>query len=134
MTGDDGHAVLMAYLRGTTPRGMPIRRKYPRRVDPASLPDIAFRLRVLHRTVAKERPELGTQADFAESIGMRRNHFANCLTGKARIGVDAALRIWLKFHVPLEWLYTGNRDFVPTRLMDRLDETTKELIAYANVS
>lgn len=134
MTNDDGAAVLMDYLKGTRSVGMPIRRKYPKRVDPKSLPEIALRLRAVHMAIAKDRPDLVTQADFARAIGMRRNTFANCLTGKARIGVDAALKIWLKFHVPLEWLYTGNSDFVPSKLMDRLAEAMWELKGFANVS
>lgn len=59
---------------------------------------------------------------FAEHAGISPSRVGNALKGLNRIGLEDAISICRTYHVTLDWIYIGRRDFLPRALADALDE------------
>ncbi|WP_420846830.1 helix-turn-helix domain-containing protein [Microvirga tunisiensis] len=69
-------------------------RNYPKRANPAAVPEIARRLRLLRRAVADSITDLSIQT------GITRSVWSNHENGQSRIGVDAAMKLCERYHAP----------------------------------
>lgn len=48
------------------------------------------------------------QSDYAETVGLSRNRYANWEAGTHRLSLDGALALHRRFGLSLDWLYTGD--------------------------
>ena len=97
------------------------KRHYPRRVDPNSIPEIAKRLRMVHSSVAKMHPELTSHTAFAAYVGISRNAWWNYEKGHGRISVDAAMKLYERFGVSLDWIYENDPKQMPYWIMSHVE-------------
>jgi transcriptional regulator with XRE-family HTH domain len=95
-------------------------RKYPKRTDPATIPEIGRRLRVLRKAVAGNITELGNQT------GITRSAWSNYENAISRIGVDAAMKVCDQYGVTLDWIYRGDSGALSDDLKKRLQELEAE--------
>lgn len=91
-----------------------------KRVDPASIPEIARRLRLLRKAVALNATEL------AATTGITRAAWSNYETAQARIGVDAAMKLCRAYGVTLDWIYFGDDEFLRAHLFKRIKAVEAE--------
>jgi transcriptional regulator with XRE-family HTH domain len=94
-------------------------RNYPKRANPAAVPEIARRLRMLRMAVAESITDLSIQT------GITRSAWSNYENGSSRIGVDAAMKLCDRYHVSLDWIYRGLDAMIPHGLAKRLQEVAK---------
>ena len=73
--------------------------------------DIATRLK-WHRTKVLGQ----TQAEFVESIGVKRSAYSLWEAGTQRLSLDGALVLRKKYGLSLDFLYEGNDDALPMAL------------------
>ena len=101
-------------------RVMKKHRNYPRRVQPNSIPQISNRLRLLHAAVSRRQPELASCTEFARFVGLSRNAWWNYVKGHGRISVDAAMRLYERLGVSLDWIYENDTRHMPWELMSEI--------------
>jgi len=95
-------------------------RNYGQRVDPAAIPEIARRLRLLRKAVADNITQLSIQT------GITRSAWSNYENGLSRIGVDAAMKLRI-YGATLDWIYFGDEEFLRAGLRERIKaEAEKE--------
>jgi DNA-binding XRE family transcriptional regulator len=84
------------------------------------------RLSCAHECDQKKMPLRQTtgmsQAEFAEMMGLTESQYGNFETGHTRIGIDAALALVRELRVNLDWIYLGERAWLPAELKERIDE------------
>ena len=94
-------------------------RHYPKRANPAAVPEIARRLRLLRKAVADSPTHLSV------TTGITRSAWSNYENGLSRIGVDAAMKLCDRYHVSLDWIYRGLDAMIPHGLAKRLQEVAE---------
>jgi len=103
----------MAYYR-------PMDSQKNQRLDPLTIPEISYRMRLLRKTTGLN------QTEFAKRVGVARNVWANVEGEFGRIGVDTALKLCSKYLVTLDWIYRGDTTLLPHGLAVRLEEVAEE--------
>ncbi|RCL01031.1 MAG: putative transcriptional regulator [Candidatus Tokpelaia sp. JSC189] len=68
-------------------------------------------------------PALGvfTQAEFARSIGISPTTWGNYEKNGMRPQIDEALKLVERFGLTLDWIYLGDRRYLPLEIAERLD-------------
>ena len=76
---------------------------------------------VLAKRLVRTRLALGyrTQSAFAEQVGLHPHQINVFERGKRRISLGAALLMWEKFGISLDWIYCGDAAGLP-RAVHRL--------------
>src|SRR5262249_42099568 len=93
----------------------------PLAVDYVRLPVMADPIKVIARRLVLTREALGfDQAEFATAIGLAKNVYNPFEKGKRRITIDAALQIYYRFGISLDWIYAGNMSHLPVHLIPKL--------------
>jgi len=74
------------------------------------------------KRLVRTRRALGytTQSAFAEQVGLRPHQINVFERGRRRISLGAALLIWEKFGVSLDWIYCGDAAGLPAALYKKL--------------
>ena len=75
-----------------------------KRSDPSAIPEIAGRLRLFRKAVAKNQTELCTRT------GITRAAWSNYENARDRIGLDAAMKLCRTYGVTLDWIYFGGEN------------------------
>ena len=90
-----------------------------KRSDPSAIPEIAGRLRLFRKAVAKNQTELCTRT------GITRAAWSNYENARDRIGLDAAMKLCRTYGVTLDWIYFGGEEYLRSHLIKSLREAEK---------
>ena len=65
---------------------------------------------VIANRLIRTRKALGyeTQIELADEIGIPQNNYNTFEKGRRRISLGAALKMWDRFGVSLDWIYCGD--------------------------
>lgn len=84
-----------------------------------SLADIARRIEALMAALEQN------QTGFAMLIGISQPALNNYLKGIRRPDIDVAIQMSVRTGVTLDWLYTGERAGLPSRLLEKLPDLSR---------
>lgn len=86
-------------------------------VSPESLAKIGARLKRL-----REHLGFKTQASFANRVGLQRHRYVQYEAGSRLLTIDAAVKIRSKTGCPIDYLYFGDTNVLPSFLRDLAQE------------
>jgi transcriptional regulator with XRE-family HTH domain len=76
--------------------------------------DVARRLREAREAIEPNASK------FAGQAGIAQNAYSQFETGKRLLTLTAAVKLYDRYHLSLDWLYRGDVAFIPTGLSDKL--------------
>jgi transcriptional regulator with XRE-family HTH domain len=57
-----------------------------------------------------------SQAELCRAINVSPNRWNQYEKGERKITIEVAIKLTLKFHVPLDWVYLGDRSMLPVAI------------------